>query len=258
MTDKELIKKIKTLNKIEPDKDWVILSKQRILGEEYRKEKMTWNEFFRILNLFINHKLVFSSLTLIVILFGVFGFAQNSVPGDLLYPVKKTAEQTQKVFVDEKSLNVKIVNNRLEDLEKVAKNNSVKNLPVAINEYQASVSKIASVIVKDEIKSNPEEIKKIVKDVKSIENKEKEIKSLGIEIEENIDLDSALVELIKAQVNELEQKKLLPEQIKALEQIKSDISNGNFSDALEKILLINQDLNNQENQENQNQENTKN
>lgn len=244
MTEKDLIAKIKELRQIKPRQNWVILTKQKILSEEPEFVRgwasVGFKEILAGMKFIFSHKLAFATLTAIFVLIGTFGFAQNSVPGDLLYAVKKITEQTQRTFIPEKEFNIKIVNNRLDDLIKIAQNNSFKNLAPAINEFQASVSEVARKIAKDETKNNPDEIKKIVKDVKNIEKRTIEVKSFGIQIDENIEWDGMLVELIKLQVQDLEKRTLLPEQIESLKEIKADIEAGKYSEALEKILEINQ------------------
>jgi len=238
MTEKDLITKIKELRQIKPRKDWVLLTKSQIFGlEDANRDRVSVFAVLRGMVLQPRMAPVF------LVIFGLFisclSFAQNSLPGDLLYPIKKITEQTQKPFVPEKEFNIKIVNNRLDDLASVAQSNSTKNLAPAINEYKASVSEVAKNLVKDETKKNPNELKKIVKEVQSIEKKTTEVKSLGVEIGENIELDSALVELIKLQVQDLEKRTLTQEQIKSIGDIKADIEAEKYSDALEKILQIN-------------------
>ena len=236
VAEKELIKKLQILKDIKPRKDWVVLTKSQILGKEQKIELTP----FSVLRLFFQFKLAkpaFASLIFIFVLSGAFIFAQNSLPGDLLYPIKKITERSQKPFVSEKEFNVKIVNNRLDDLASVAQGNLTKNLAPAINEYKASVSEVAKDLVRDETKKNPDELKKIVKEVQNIEKKTSELKSLGVVVPENIELDLSLVELIKLQVQDLEGRTLTPEQIKCIGDIKADIEAGRYSDALEKILV---------------------
>jgi len=241
VAEKELIKKIQELRQIQPRKDWVVLTKSQILGRE-KKIELTPFSLIDGLRLFFQYqyKPALVGVLSILILFGTFTFAQNSLPGDLLYPIKKITEQTQKPFVPEKEFNIKIVNNRLDDLASVAQSNSSKNLAPAINEYKASVSEVAKDLAKDETKKNPNELKKIVKELQSIEKRTTEMKSLGMVIGENIEYDSALVELIKLQVQDLENRTLTQEQIKSIGDIKADIEAGKYSDALEKILELNQ------------------
>ena len=83
-------------------------------------------------------------------------------------------------------------------------------------------------------------MKKIVKELQGIEKRTPEMKSLGMVMGENIELDGALVELIKLQVQDLENRTLTQEQIKSIGDIKADIEAGKYSDALYKILELNQ------------------
>ena len=235
MTEAQFISKIRLLKAIKPRKNWVVLTKKQIFGEEPAGK---WNLVLDIFpRLFFRWQPV---AVFAVLLLGAFTFAQSSLPGDLLYSVKKITEQTQKPFVPEKEFNIKIVNNRLDDLAKVAQSNSTKNLAPAINEYKASVSEVAKNLTNEETKKNPQELKKIVKEVQNIEKKTAEVESLGMVVGENIDLDSALVELIRLQVQDLEKRTLNQEQIKSIGDIKADIEAGKYSDALEKILELNQ------------------
>ena len=248
VTEEELIKKIQELRQIQPRKDWVVLTKSQILGRE-KKIELTPFSLIDGLRLFFQYqyKPALVGVLSILILFGTFTFARNSLPGDLLYPIKRITEKSQKPFVPEKEFNIKIVNNRLDDLASVAQSNSTKNLAPAINEYKASVSEVAKDLAKDETKKNPNELKKIVKEIQGIEEKTAKIESLGMVIGENIELDSALVEaislhvqMLQVQVQDLEKATLTQEQIKSIGDIKADIEAGKYSDALEKILKLNQ------------------
>ena len=237
MTEAQLISKIRLLKAIKPRGNWVVLTKKEIFGEEPVGK---WNLVLDIFpRLFFRWQPAVVVLGLLLFVLGAFTLAQSSVPGDLLYSVKKITEQTQKHFVSEKEFNIKIVNNRLDDLAKVAQNNSTKNLAPAINEYQASVSEVAKNLTKEETKNNPKELKKIVKELQIIEKKTAEVESLGMVVGENIDLDSAVVELVRLQVQDLENRTLTQEQIKSIGDIKTDIEAGKYPDALEKILELN-------------------
>ncbi len=173
---------------------------------------------------------------------GLFGLAQISLPGDALFSLKKATERGESVFVSqngEVKYNIELVNRRLDELTKIAKNNTVKNLASAINELQASVSKAAESLAKPGSASKYA-VKDIVADVKNIENKVEEVKSLGVEIEENKELDSALSQIIENEINALESQSLDENGLIALEEIKADYEAGNYSSALEKILLLGQ------------------
>jgi hypothetical protein len=206
MTENELIAKIRELRQIKPDKDWVVLTKSQILGEDsVTQHRVLSNIFFPPL------RPVYAGLVVIFILFGLFGFAQNSLPGDLLYPIKKIVEKSQAVFVSEKELpkyNLEIANKRLEELNQIAQTNQAKKLAPAVNEVQASISETAKNLVKS--KKIDREI--IEKSLELAKNKEKVAeKSLGINIG-NEETEESLNDLYKTQaeylINDLKNQNL--------------------------------------------------
>jgi len=258
MTEKELIAKIQELKQIKPDQEWVILAKSKILrgvgcgleeAREARESGFSFGDFLKGLlrgeSFVFQHKFAFSGTFVLLLFVGLFGLAQNSLPGDMLFPLKKVAESGQAVFVPqsgEVKYNIELVNRRLDDLTKIAKNNTIKNLAPAINELQASVAKAAGSLVRSG--ASRYAIKDIAADVKDIEDKVQEVKSLGVEIGENKELDSALTQYYKNldedQIKELESQSLTEEKQAALKEIKADFEAGNYELAAEKILLLEQ------------------
>jgi NADH dehydrogenase/NADH:ubiquinone oxidoreductase subunit G len=224
MTEKELIGKIRELRQIKPNKDWVILTKSQILGEED-------NQLRVLVNLF---RPAYAGLIVVFVLFGLFGFAQNSLPGDILYPIKKITEKSQAVFVSEKEkpkLNLELANKRLEELNQIAEKNEVKKLAPAINEYQASVSEAAKNLVK--LKKVDREI--IEKSLELAKNKEKAEKTLGINIG-NEETEESLNDLYKTQaeylINDFKNRTLTDEQKIALEKAEKEFDSGNYLEVL--------------------------
>lgn len=236
MTEKELITKIRQLRQVSPRKDWVVLTKNRIFTEQ--EEQISFSETIKGFKLIFRLKPAFVFLVLILILIGTLGFAQTSVPGDLLYSLRKATENVQKAFVAEEDFNIKNTNRRLDDLAKIAQTNSAKNLAPAINEYKASILEVAKSLTKAE--ENKKNIKEIVKEVQKIEERTAKIKSLGIEIGGNEELDLALVKLISSEIKDLENRILTEEQFKLLEEVKKDVEEGNYAKALEKVLILTQ------------------
>jgi len=241
MENEQFIAKIRNLKNIKPREEWVLLTKEKVFSDTLvRPEKkesvfVLLNEIATGLRIILGHKLAFSTLTMILVLVGVFGFAQKSLPGDFLYPVKKITEQTETILVspsDQTKRNLEIAKRRLDDLTKVAQINSVKNLAPAINEAQASVYKVAK-----ELKT-VEPDRKIVKEVKEIEKKTTEIKSLGIELGVDQELDAVLIQKIKDELDVLTAENLSQEEIEILKEVKEKIEEGNYAEAWEKILTI--------------------
>lgn len=239
MTEKDLIKKIRELKQIQPKKDWVVLTKSQIFGKQ--REQFSLVESLRLI---LYYKPAYAGVLAILILFGLFGFSQNSLPGDLLYPLKKITEKSQAVFVseDEKpKYQLEIANKRLEELNKVATTNQVKNLASAIEEYQISVSRAAEDLKK--IKE-PEKAKEVVIEIKKLEAiKQKVEKVLATKIdadgEENGD---SIQELYKTPaevlIQDSEKRTLSEENQEILKEAKELYQAGSYSAALEKILLI--------------------
>ena len=234
--EKELIGKIRELRQIRPRKDWVVLTKSQIIGEEKKYTSLFLFPFLKL-------KPVYAGLIVVFILFGLFGISQNSLPGDPLYSIKRITEKSQAVFVseDEKpKAQLELTNKRLEELNKVAETNQVKNLSPAIEEYQASVSQAAENLKK--IKE-PEKAKEVVAVIKKIEkNKQKVEEVLATKIDEGKENGDSVQELYKTPaevlIKDLETRTLSEEQQEILEEAKELYEAGDYSGALEKILIL--------------------
>ena len=246
MTEKQLIAKIQELQQIKPRKDWVILTKKQILGEEKPGTGFSFISFIREIQrgerFIFQHKPAFASLLVLAILFGLFGFTQNSVPGDTLFSIKKIAEKGQAVFISQEeqpNYDFEMVQKRLEDLVKIAQKNSVKNLAPAINEYQANVSKVAENIAKEK---DVKKVKEMVLKMKELEPKEAEIRSFGIAIGENEELDKTyaqkIIALLESLIEDLKNRSLTEQQQEILTELEKDLGNKDYEEALIKLLNI--------------------
>ncbi len=249
MTEKDLIGKIRILNEIKPNKDWVVFSKNQILNSESFEKKTISNEsfaktfaseFFIVARFIFGHKYAFASALAVLVLVGTFGFSLKTTPGDTLFSLKKMVEDSQTVFMtNEGKINFSLdqANKRMNDLAVAAKENDTRRLDPAISEYKASMSAVAKNL---EGETDKNRIKDVVASVKNLENKEEEIKSLGIELGENIEKDLSLVKLISDQVKEIEARKDLSSENRArLYQLKEYCATGYFTEALDLILVIN-------------------
>lgn len=234
-TEFELIKKIKKLKKeIRPRKDWVLLTKNQILGTSAELSASKETKF----ELFPFFKPVYAGLFFILILIGLFEFSQGALPGEPLYPLKRISERGRAIFVSETEqpkLNLKFANERLEELSQIAQNNEVKKLAPAINEFQADVSKAAKNLVK--VKKVDKEI--VAQTKKLEENKEKVEKVLATKIETE-EYDKALAQLVERLIQELEENTLTEEGQEILIEAKGDFETRNYSEALIKILDLSQ------------------
>jgi hypothetical protein len=226
LADKELISQLRKLRQIEPRKDWVSCTRKEILGEE------PGFYFFPYL------KPAFAGLIAVFVLVGLFGIVKNSLPGDGLYTIRKVAHKVEAIFVpeDEKpAFQLKLANDRLEDLTKV----SAKNLAPTIYEFQANIYKAAENLAKiDATTSDPMVTQKIVEETIKLKENEKKVQSLGMIVEgdETNNFDKTVVEYL---INDLENRSLTEEKAEILEQMKELFQEEKYSEALE-LYLINQ------------------
>ena len=238
-TEKHLISKLQELRQIRPSNDWVVFTKEEVLGKEKTRPEFSFISFVKEIQrgerFVFRHKPAFAFALAMVVLIGVFGFAQNSVPGDSLFSIKKITEKGTEVFVSEKNqakYDLEMAGKRLDDLTKIAVENEVKNLAPAINEYKESVSKAAGSL------ATMGSVKEIVEEIKKLEEKEEQVKSLGIEIGESEELDSVLAKIVEIEIEDLEGKTLIEEKEEVLAEVKQDYEAGDYFQALEKILLL--------------------
>lgn len=247
MEEKELIAQLRKLRQIKPNKDWVVLTKTQILGEDAVYREGAFIDFFPF------WKPVLATLTMFGILFGAFIIAQNSLPGDLLYPIKKFSEKTKAVFVsetDKPKTSLELVNKRLEELTKVAQTNQVRNLAPAITEFKTSLSEAAKNLSKvDTSSSDPMIVKRYIDQAKKIGEKTKEVESLGVvtggeelnELEKVSEEKSLelLVSALKNIISTLEKGSLTEKQAEILSQMKKLVEEEKYQEALE-LYLTNQ------------------
>ena len=237
MQEKELISNLKKLRQIEPNKEWVSLTKSQILGTEKSVSFGWFSPYF---------KPAFAGLISVFVFVGVFGFAQNSLPGDLLYSVKKISERGQGVFVSEQekpAFQLKIVNQRLEELALIVQYNQTEKLASGVDEFQASVAHISEVLqnVKD-----PEKIAEaVVEEIEKLkENKEKIEGTLAVKIgteESEKELERAAAPYYKVQLEmiiaDLETQILTEEKQDILSAVKELFEQERYSEAFELYLI---------------------
>ncbi len=235
MNDKQLINQIQLLKQIKPRQDWVVSVKSQILQDEVQPSVSVTQVFSRM---FLQLRPAFVSLVVLVAIIGTFGFVQNSLPGDLLYPVKKVAEQGQaKFLVSEQDIvhyKLEMANKRLEELTRIAQVNQVKKLAPAIAEFQANVAEAAENL----IKAKDLNIKEIVADTQKLEENKAKIEALGIVIGETQEFDNAMKQVVERELESIEEQVLAESRDQALIQIIQDYEAGNYSQALEGILFL--------------------
>ena len=235
MNDKELINQIQLLKQIKPRQDWVVSVKSQILQDEIQSSVSVTQVFSRM---FLQLRPAFVSLVVLVVIVGTFGFIQDSLPGDFLYPVKRVAEQGQARFLvseqDVVHYKLEMANKRLVELTQIAEVNQVKKLAPAIAEFQANVADAADNL----IKAKDLNIKQIVAETQKLEENKAKVEALGIVIGETQEFDNAMKQIVERELESIEEQVLAESPDQALIQIREDYEAGNYSQALEGILFL--------------------
>lgn len=230
---------IKKLNQIKPRQEWVSLLKSEIMNSAEERQvniierKTSVAEI--ISGIIFQKKFAYASMTLLFMVVGVFGFARYTMPGDIFYPVRKMAEQTQQTPLQ-------IAYNRSEDLVRVASKNKTQNLAPAINEYKASISdavkNLTDSLAQD---SGTESMNEIINEVIKIKENQKNLQVLGVNVgneDEISELTNLLSTIVKNQIADFEDSTLTEEQQEVLAQVKELNDQEKYSEALELILQM--------------------
>lgn len=230
MGEKDIIKNLKRMKKVSPDKSWVLANKREMLGEDSSYSVFSATEaFFK--NLVIVHKLASVAALALFLLTGTVIYAQGSLPGDTLYPVRKATENIRFAFRadDQPKLSFEVVQRRMEDLDRVVKSNSSRNLAPAINELQASVSEAAK---------NVKDVKAVSDNLARIEAGRERMETLGIEIGENKELNDLLAcKNAEEEISFTETRTLTGSQEELLTEAKDLLKQGKCQKALDKIMI---------------------
>lgn len=240
MDEKELISKIKELRQIKPSKEWVLLTKTRILGEEPTLKERITSILEVFPGLFFQYKRAFAALIFVGILISSFVFAQNSLPGDFLYPLKKITEKSRAIFVSQEAkpkVQLELANKRLEELTQIAEQNQVKKLAPAIEEYQQVFSEATKAT--SQIKE-AKQIRKILPKIAELEKNIENLKSYGVEIGEAENTEELYKPMAESLIKDLEGRTLTENQQKILEEAKVLYEKGDYSTALTKVLEASQ------------------
>ena len=217
MEEKDLIFKLKGLNKIAPEKKWVKTTKREILGPTFP----------------IFQPILVGSLLLLV---AVFVFAQKSLPGEKLYAIKRLTEKGQTFFVSKEEkpkLDLELANKRLEELREIAEKNDVKKLAPAMKEVK-EVSAQAAKSLK-QVKKPDQEIVEKTKEFE--ENRVLTQKILETEIS-TPEMNDAYKTLAENLIKEIEGSSLTENQAEILKEAKELFENGDYASALIKAFEV--------------------
>ena len=154
ITEKQLIDSLKQLKEIKPRKEWALLLKSQILAEKQvtvaeikTAEKPTKSigilDIFS--SLFFQRKLAYSFAAALLLIIGIFGLVRYTMPGDLLFPAKKMAEQSQAALTGQTPVkrDVAALSTRVNELAKVAKEGKT-NKDIS-KEFKAGIGAIQAI-----------------------------------------------------------------------------------------------------------------
>lgn len=235
-TQKQLVGQIKQLKAIKPNQEWADLTLSQIMGQADMPavqqgaslagfSRAAWQQF-------VGHKAAYSFAMVSLVLMGVIGFAQYTVPGDTLFPVKKLAEQSQANLLGSSAVaqNIATLNSRVQDLAQVTKSGKSDKVSSVVGEIKTNATELAAAVKNKQV--DLAETKEIVQTLKVLAD----VKGTDVSADPGVqDLYQALVE---AQLADLDQATLTEEQSEQLEQAKQLADEGSYSEALEVILLI--------------------
>jgi len=260
ITQKQLIESLNQLKEIKPRKEWAVLLKSNILAQantvlvnENKKinvkvekkqvelsapERATYRAksvgiMETLSSVFAPRKLAYAFSVVLLLFIGIFGFANYTVPGDLLFPVKKVAEQSQAALTGHMGLrqDVATLNSRISDLSQVAREGRTNNIPSAIDEIKMNASQLAKNL-KDSPTTDQATIKEIASSLKVLADVP------GTDLSVNPDVISLYQAVVYSQIADLQGTTLTNEQKDILAEAIDLYSQKKYADALEKILLI--------------------
>lgn len=250
MTEKELINNLKELKgEVQPDKGWVNSVKSQIFDESEafsseENERVTFASIFS--SSLFQRKAVATALASVIIMIGLFGFADRSVPGDTLYSLKRLKEQGAAMLVaevDRPLYELERANKRLEEMEKIVRNNETENLAPAISEYKDSLKEVENITSNQDSKITEEEREAI----DNLEQRENEMEewlnnSLGSkktfqEIRYNLDRKQTR-EILDNVIEFYEGRSKTENQKEILDEIKEHFENEEYEKALMKLYEI--------------------
>ena len=244
ITEKQLIRYLKELAENQPSKDWVNLTKNRIFADEtVIKTNPGLTSFFP----FFRYKLALTPIISVLVIIGLFGFTQKTVPGDLLFSVKKITETAQVAFsssIEKPKTHLKLANKRLTELTRIAESNQVRSLDPAIKEFQVNVAQATQDLTNIDIDfSDSLAVREIIAETRKLEeNKEKVEAVLGTIIGDTEELGNAVNQLEKQTasylIDDLFQRTLSEQDQGLLFKAKQDFEAGNYAGAMEKIWLL--------------------
>lgn len=227
MNDKQLIAKLQELRQIKPSQNWVVSLKKDIVGEQSR------TTVFNVLPRSIfHHKLAYAVITMFLVLAGVLG-------GLFLIPTSNNNKFEADLLAAavESRYSLEIASKKLENLTEIVKTRDADKIASAVNDANESIAIASRTITKD-IVSNPKALKEIAASIKKIDQDRNNLQTLGVIVDSDYQLNNVLQPLVQSEIESLEKATLNENQQMTLKEIRGLYDEGQYTDTLEKILLI--------------------
>ena len=225
MTEEQLIYQLKELNKIKPNKTWVVLAKMNILGSEIsaRREVLQPTYKFNASNIFgfiFQRKLAYAFAMLFFVFLGGLGF--------VYFPKQDGQVAMSPAAISAVKGDVEMLKTKSRALSQIAVNN-----PGDISHAVQEVKVVAKTITKS-IKKDPGLAKEVALEI----NNNKTYLTVTGEDESKETLTELYKTIAEQLIKDLEDVSLTEDQKKSLERIKNLYDQEKFTDALEGALLL--------------------
>ena len=273
MEEKEIIQKLSEFKKVKPNSDWAIWLKANILETKpaFIKPRVKLAAFSFIPKY---QKILVPSLLAFFFVF-TFAFAQTSLPGDVLYPIKTLTQNAKIYFASENTkpiVRLEVAKARMEDLSKVENHekeisaifqNFQKDLEIVPQEIKKIDKKEVALDVSKKVQEESKDLQVIADKIplrendkqeltKTVENTQSQVLALIIETTDQINqcpsyLQTNLNNLQQYLVDNKDMIQFWPgDDFNKIKVYVSEISNylkaGNCLEAMEKMESINQIL----------------
>jgi hypothetical protein len=248
--EKKLIEKLEEMSNIKPDADWVLLAEQKITACEPAKKTFAWIDLGFVAKPAFS--LAFSAIAVVSLTGGVgLSLAQNALPGDLLYPVKKASQNVRMAFVSNKDMpmaQLELAQTKLEELAKVTRQdkNQGQKLAASIAETQRTIEKASKSLKQMSDTDKQEFARQVVGQLESLKTQQKIIEqTIRTDIINDVQ-KSALAEsaaayyklYLDSEIERLENSSLTEAQELLLSDAKKALEESEVEEALD--IVVNQ------------------
>lgn len=227
MREKDILAKFTILKQIEPRKDWVIFTRQRIFGFPIQ-ERFGFTDIVSYLS-YLVRKPAFALAAFVLLLGG--GIVVQVANQDL----QKDLSQTEELEAALASL--ELAQQRLETLRTIAQQEDTSSLPAAIKDFEERNAQASKDFVRLVENSSKNALQAGLKLVQLQKEKSQLERVLGTTLgtEENNEVENATKILLEQEFSDLETRTLTEEQTALFEEAKAAFDEGDYSSAIEKV-----------------------